>query len=231
MTSTSSSGFIRDATIADAPALSALLAATRTDLVPMSESEVAALIERVRVLVLDHGEGWLGGAAQVVIDPTQRRAVFRVIAVHPELAARGVEERLAMATIATRDTRRFDLALHTSDAIATHEQFRLLRVELGRRMMYLTMLLLALPHVIASAGTGTAAVVMFVWSALALLTAARTPRIPRAIVHRRRAARLRAWRDAVWRRLGELPLAPNGRHVLPPGWQEWRESQGARGRR
>jgi hypothetical protein len=90
----------------------------------------------------------------------------------------------------------------------------LLNFEIGRRSAYLIMFLLTAPRVIASAGTNHPAVVMFVWSALALLFASKHRRIPRAIVRRPRRARLRTWTDAVLLRVGELPLS-SGHTLLP----------------
>ena len=212
-------GIIRGATPADAAALSDLLACAGADNLPLSATDLAASLRRGHLLVLDLGAGTLGAAAHVELDRIrrERHVVFRYLAVHPALAGRGVEQRMATAMLEVCDgvdPRGVHMAL------ATPDQPGALPGEAVRRMVHLLMFLLALPRVIASAGHNDAAAVVLVWSALALVSAARTPRIPRAraIMRRPRAARLRIWSDAVLLRFGELPLATCGCPAIPPPW-------------
>lgn len=210
-------GTLRRATHTDALALSQLLACTGSDNLPITAADVAALLERGHLLVLDVGGGALGAATYV--EPIEtggtHRAVLRYLAVHPGLAGGDVRCRL---TRATRDL------CDGLDAVAIEPQpgpgelIRVVHGKLARRFAYLTMFLLALPRVLASMGHNDAAVAALVWSALALFTATRVPRIPRAIVHRRRDARLRAWTDAALLRFGELPVVSCALHALSPPW-------------
>ncbi|HUJ60674.1 MAG TPA: hypothetical protein VLX92_19365 [Kofleriaceae bacterium] len=71
------------------------------------------------------------------------------------------------------------------------------------------------PGAIASAAADTIATFVAMWSVLALVLHARTPRIPRAIVRRTWPVRLRAWGNAVVSRFGELAPSAYGRHELP----------------
>ena len=201
----SSTGIVRTATPSDALALSQLLAMARTDVVPLIPADIAAYLARGRVLVLDI-DGWLVGAAHVEVD--DRRARVRSLAVHPALAGRGLEHRLVAATVALCGTQRLLLERFEPRPIASPAQPRTAGAGLVRRIVYWTMLLLALPKVIASAGGNEPALAMVVWSALALVFE-RTPRIPRAIVHRARRRRelTRTRRDLV----AVLSCTPVGR--------------------
>lgn len=206
---------IRSATCADAQALSQLMAAVGADNLPATGPEIGALLKHGHLLVLDLEAGMLGAAAHVVVIQTgrERHAVFRYLAVHPELAGSGVEHRMAAAMLELCD--RID-----GRGIGTAPTFAQRR-EAARRFAGMTMLLFVVPRMIASMGCDDAVAMMMVISALALISALRAPeilRIPRAIVRRRRAAGLRAWRDAVLIRLGEIPVSPCGHRMLPPPW-------------
>jgi len=215
-------GTIRSATPEDAPALSRLLACVGRDALPVTAGDVAVLLSRGHLLVLDLGAGplgagTLGAAAHAVLDRTggERHAVVRYLAVHPELEARQIEPRMTAAML-----ERCSGARSLPAVLATPAQIHALRDHIARRMVHMMMFLLALPRVIASAGHHGPAVFVLVWSALALISARRTPLLPpRAIVRRPRAARLRAWGDAVLVRLGELPVALPGRHAVATPWQ------------
>lgn len=210
-------GTVRRATHADAPALSQLLACTRTDNLPITTADVASLLDRGHLLVLDVGAGALGAAAYV--EPIEtggtHRAVLRYLAVHPGLDGSDLRRRLISAT---RDLCDGLNAVAIEHEPVPDELIRVAHGELARRFAYLTTFLLALPRVLASMGHNGVAVAMLVWSALALFAATPPPRIPRAIVHRPRADRFRRWTDAALLRLGELPVTCCVPHALPPPW-------------
>jgi hypothetical protein len=210
-------GTVRRATHADGPALAQLLACTGTDNLPIAPADVASLLDHGHLLVLDVGAGALGAAAYVepIETATAHRAVVRYLAVHPALASGDLRCRM---TSATRDLCAGLDAVAIEQEPVPDELVRVVRGEIARRFTYLMMFLLALPRVLASMGHNGVAVAALVWSALALFTAARTPRIPRAIVHRRRGARLLAWTDAALLRFGELPVVSYAPHALPPPW-------------
>lgn len=177
-------GTLRRATLADVPVLSQLLARAGSDNLPVADAELATMIERGHLLVFDVGAGALGAAAHV--EPSEagsaRRGVFRYLAVDPALVGPDLRYRLMSAMRHRCDG--LDLAVFDAQS-PSRELVHAPCGGLARRFAYLTMALLALPRVLVSMGHNDAAVAALVWSALALLTAARTPHIPRAIVHRR----------------------------------------------
>ena len=198
-------GLIRRATPADAPALSQLMARLGTDSLPLAATDLAAHLERGHVLVLELEHGMLGAVAHVALDDTDGAChAFRYVAVLPSLARNAVEHRMTAAMQ--------DLCDAARDEPPLPMQLAVLRREVARRLSHLMMLVLTIPHVIGSGGTNDTAVAMFVWAALALISASRTTHLPRAIARlprvaerRPRGHRLRAWTDAVVLRLGELP--------------------------
>jgi len=210
-------GTIRTATLADAPALSELLACARTDVLPLTESHVATMLSRGHVIVLDLGGGRIGGAAHVRIEQigSVRHAIVRSLAVHPALAGCGVGQRLIRALIALCDTHGTPLRPFRDVDLPSRQQLRAAHVGLARHAVLWTLLALSLPRVIASAGADTVSTFVLVWSALALVLHTRPPRIPRAMVWGRRRMRSRAWLDALVRRFGELAPSAHGRHELP----------------
>jgi hypothetical protein len=188
---TRDAGTVRSATPADALALSQLMACVGTDNLPITVADVTALLDRGRLLVLDLGAGVLGAAVHVTPVRMGRthRAAVRYLAVHPALAGSDLRLRMTEATLDLCDA--LDVAGIESET-ALHEQVHALRGEIARRLAPLMVLLLAVPRVIASMGRDGAAGVALVWSALALFTALRRPRLPRAIVRRPRTAAFRA---------------------------------------
>ena len=201
-------GTVRRATTDDAAAFSRLMACVGTDVLPLIAADLETHLRRGPLLLLDLGSGTLGAAAHVVVDDTGR-AMFRYVAVDPALAGTGVAEHMTAAMFALEDQAR---------RLAIPEQPCVPRFDLTRRAGYLVLMLCCLPRVIARTGTDGPVVAMFVWSALALLFAIKTPRIPKAIVRRPRAAR--PWLDAALLRFGELPISAYGHPAQLP----WRLS-------
>ena len=181
-------GVVRSATCTDAAALSRLMAAAGVDNLPVTCPEIRELMERGDLLVLDLGSGTLGAAAHLAVLQAgrERRAVFRYVAVHPDLAGRGVEDRLTSTMLERCDTS----GAHSPCAPARCGPLDAARRDTGRRLACLAMLVLALLQVIGSAGQDDAAVVMLVWSTLALIFTVRAPRMPRAVARCRRGTRL-----------------------------------------
>ena len=158
-------GIIRCATPTDARALSRLMAAHGTEALPLTAADLAAWRARGPLLVLELSDGSLGGVAAVT--PAATRDEMRYLAVHPTLGRRGMHTMLEHC----------------------HAQRARVRGELARRVSYVTMLTLALPGVVISLGHDPATLAIFVWATLALIRSARMPRLPRAIVCRRRTRR------------------------------------------
>lgn len=210
-------GTVRRATLADAPALSQLLAGAGTDNLPITTADVAPQLERGHLLVFDVGAGALGAAAYVepIEAGSARRAVVRYLAVDPALVGPDLRYGLISAMCGPCDG--LD-AVVIDEGSPPRELVHALRGEIARRFSYLMVILLALPRVLASMGHNDVAVAALVWSTLALFTAAQPPRIPRAIVHGRRAAALHAWVDAALLRFGELPVVSWAPHTLAPPW-------------
>jgi hypothetical protein len=152
-------GIIRCATPTDAQALSRLMATHGTEALPLTAADLAAWRRRGPLLVLELADGSLGGVAAITPSPA---GDVRYLAVNPTLGRRGMITSLAHARAARPDR------------------------ALARRASYITMMVLSLPGLVLTLGRDPASLAIFVWAGLALLTAARTSRIPRAIVRRRR---------------------------------------------
>jgi hypothetical protein len=89
---------------------------------------------------------------------------------------------------------------------------------LERRFTYTLLLLVVVPRVVFSSSFADAAVAVSVWW-VAWVMVAVTPlpaRLPRAVVHRARGARLRRWADAAFIHLGQARLGVGSRACMSP---------------
>lgn len=103
MTNGNGGGTIRSATLADARAIAALCAVLDLDVLPLGIADVAAYLDRGPLLVLDLGDGTIGAAAHVALEPAHGDLVharLEFFAIHPALARNGAEDRMAAALLA-----------------------------------------------------------------------------------------------------------------------------------